>query len=209
MVAIIADAELEAEVIARRRATGADRLDEVWDGVYFMSPIANDEHQKLANRLAFVLTGVIELPGLGEVRNGTNISDRRKDWTKNYRCPDVAVFLNDTKAVNRDTHWYGGPDFAIEIVSPNDRTLEKIPFYEQVGTRELLVVDRDPWTLTLYRLADGRLSEIGRSNIDGSQQLCSGIVPLHWRLVSDEGVPAIEIVHADGVQLFLVRSAAK
>ena len=40
MVALIQDPQLEQELIAKRRETGADRYDEVWEGVYVMSPTA-------------------------------------------------------------------------------------------------------------------------------------------------------------------------
>jgi hypothetical protein len=47
MAALINDAQLAAKLIAQRQAWGTDRLDEVWDGVYIMAPMANDEHQFL------------------------------------------------------------------------------------------------------------------------------------------------------------------
>ena len=64
------------------------------------------------------------------------------NWTKNYRCPDVAVFLPGNPAEDRETHWLGGPDFAVEIVSRDDRSRKKFDFYAKVGVRELLLVDR-------------------------------------------------------------------
>ena len=45
MTALINDPKLEEKLIAKRQAAGADKFDEVWDGVYVMSPLANDEHQ--------------------------------------------------------------------------------------------------------------------------------------------------------------------
>jgi len=37
--------ELEEDLKARRQAWDADGHDEVWEGVYFMSPEADDDHQ--------------------------------------------------------------------------------------------------------------------------------------------------------------------
>jgi Uma2 family endonuclease len=71
--------------------------------------------------------------------------------------PDVAVFLQDTAAVNHGAFWFGGPDFVVEIVSPDDQTREKLDFYAKVGVRELLLVDRSPWQLELYRLRGRKL----------------------------------------------------
>jgi Uma2 family endonuclease len=52
------------------------------------------------------------------------VTDRHDNWQKNFRCPDVVAFLKGNPAQNRDTHWLGGPDFAIEIVNPYDRARE-------------------------------------------------------------------------------------
>ena len=38
-----------AHLIRERRESGGDRYDEVWDGVYVMSPLADNEHQQLAH----------------------------------------------------------------------------------------------------------------------------------------------------------------
>ncbi|MCA9053301.1 MAG: Uma2 family endonuclease [Planctomycetaceae bacterium] len=198
MTALIADSDLQRQVIAHRRANGSDRWDEVWDGVYVLMPLPNDELQGLVNRFCTILDLVIGLPGLGLVRPGVNISNRDDDWTANYRCPDVVVFTNGTAAENRETHWLGGPDFAIEVVSPDDQTWDKLPFYESVGTRELLIVDREPWSLELYRLQDGRLQSVGTSTVAAPAELASEIIPLSFRLQPSEPRPAIEIRHRDG-----------
>ena len=129
MPTLITDRELERELLAQRQATGADRYDEVWEGVYVMSPLANDEHQYLVKELTIILGLAIDWSGLGQTRPGVNISGRSEDWRLNYRCPDIAVFLNETKAENRGAYWRGGPDFAIEISSEGDRTRDKLSFY--------------------------------------------------------------------------------
>jgi Uma2 family endonuclease len=152
MSILIHDQAFADDLLARRRASGTDVYDEVWEGVYVMSPMANNEHQSLATEFAAAITTVIDWRGLGRTLAGGNVSDRRDDWTQNYRIPDVLVFLNETEAEDCGTHWFGGPNFAIEIVSPGDRTLDKLGFYAAVGTRELLVIDRDPWKMTLYQI---------------------------------------------------------
>ena len=148
------------------RASGNDRWDEVWDGVYILMPNPNIEHQEIATRFAMALGPVIEWPGLGSVFQGVNVSDRADDWTKNYRCPDVAVYLAGNPASARESHWLGGPDFAIEIISPYDRSREKLDFYASVGVRELLLIDRDPWTLELFHLHDGKMTLTGTSSLE-------------------------------------------
>ena len=197
MVAIIADRELEQELIAQRQATGADRHDEVWDGVYFMAPIANNEHQTLGTLLASVLTDITGYGKLGKVQGGANVSDRPTNWVQNYRCPDVLVFLKGNPAENRGNHWYGGPDLAVEIVSESDRSYEKLPFYAEVKTREVLIIERDPWELILFRLQDGGMMEVGRTGIDGVS-LESVVLPIKLSLEAVAGSsPFLVVRHGE------------
>jgi Uma2 family endonuclease len=206
MAMLVLDRYAEERLKAERKASGADRYDEVWDGVYHMSPIAGDEHQEIVARLTGIFFNTIDMPGLGLVRPGVNVSDRADDWTSNYRVPDVAVFLAGTSARNRETHWLGGPDFGVEVISRGDDTRDKLPFYAAVGSRELLLIDRDPWALELYRPGGGGLALAGTSTVVGGESLPSAVLPLRFRLVAGEGGgrPRIEVTHADGAQRWLV-----
>ncbi len=76
MVAIIHDPSLAAEIIAKRQETGADRYDEVWDDVYVMAPMANNEHQDFVGEFITVLQIAVGWAGLGKVLPGTNVTDR-------------------------------------------------------------------------------------------------------------------------------------
>ena len=151
MTTIIHDALVEERLKAERAASGADRHDEVWENVYMMSPMPNHEHQVLVGRFTRVLDEIVADAEAGDVVPGVNVSDRVAGWETNFRVPDVAVFLKTTRAVNHDQFWCGGPDFVVEIISPHDQTRQKLGFYGAIGTRELLVVDRDPWQLEFYR----------------------------------------------------------
>lgn len=198
MAAQTQDPELEAELIAQRRESGGDRYDEVWDGVYVMSSMANNQHQRFVTEFATVLSVVIQWTGRGSVVAGVNVSSSRDNWNQNYRVPDVAVFLNETTAENRDTHWFGGPDFAVEIVSPHDRTRQKLDFYAQVGTREQQIVDRDPWLLELFRLKDAKLQSVGQSTLERPDALASETTGVSWSLIAGDDRPQIRIAQPGG-----------
>ncbi len=198
MAALIQDSELEAELIAKRRESGGDRYDEVWNGVYVMSPIGNDQHQDLTTGIATVLCVVIQWTRRGLVRAGVNVSRSREDWKQDFRVPDVAVFLDGTSAENCDTHWYGGPDFAVEVTSPNDRTRQKLDFYAAIGTRELLIIDRDPWSLELYRLSGGKLRLIGESTLADQSELASESTGVNWSMIPGEDRPQVRITQPGG-----------
>lgn len=198
MPTMILDRELAKQLREQRAAWGGDRYDEVWEGTYMMQALPNNEHQKFVTRLTRVFDEVIGDAKLGEAFAGVNISDRVEDWTQNYRCPDVAVFLRGTSAVDHDTFWYGGPDLAIEIVSPGDQTREKLGFYASAGTKELLVIDRDPWLLELYRLNAGTLGLIGELQPDDPERLMSETTGVSFALQAGKpgDRPALIATHA-------------
>lgn len=97
MATLILDPYWEAATKRLRVASGVDeRYDEVWDGVLVMSPAPNNEHRRLQSVLLRVVTAVVDDASLGETTFGVNVSDRADDWTGNYRCPDLAVFVKGT-----------------------------------------------------------------------------------------------------------------
>ena len=201
---MILDPAERSQLIQRRRRRGLDRFDEVWDGVYVMSPLADDEHQEVSTNLASCFVNVITIPKLGKVRAGSNVSDRIQGWKRNYRIPDVVVYLNGTQAQRHGAFWLGGPDFAVEVVSQYDRSRQKFDFYAKVNTRELLIVDRYPWAIELYRLNEGGTYDlVGRSTLDDPQIFMSQALPLIFQLQPGDERPMIAIAHFDGVQTWL------
>ncbi len=204
MAILVADPYVADRLLAERKASGADRYDEVWEGIYMMVPMPNDEHQQIVSRLGSVFEEIVGWPGLGEVRPGVNLTDLRDDWTRDYRVPDVAVFLHEGSAENCGTHWRGGADLLVEITSPGDRTHEKLPFYSRLGVRELLVIDREPWTLELYRRHGDRLKKFGQSGLDSDDVLASEVVPLTFQLVAGTPRPNIKATHTESERSWLV-----
>jgi hypothetical protein len=195
MAMLILEEAVEKELIRRRQMHGHDRFDEVWHGVYVMAPSADNQHQAMSSDLNTVFQVCIDWNGLGKSMATPNVSDRVEDWTQNFRIPDLAVFLVGTTAVDYQSFWHGGPDFVVEIASENDKTDEKLPFYESVQTREVLIVDRDPWRLRLYRLVDGILLLVATSTLDRSEELRSTTIPLTFRLAQQEGKAVILVTN--------------
>ena len=195
---MIIDPTVAEEQTRRLRAErGIDLFDEVWDGEYFMSPSPNPFHQTVLFRLHKAIDLTIDERGMGRTFQEVNITDRPDDWTRNYRIPDLAVFLNGNPAIERETHFLGGPDFAVEILSEGDRAREKLDFYAKVGVRELLIIDRNPWGLELHRLAAGSLNLVRRLDPDSPGELASEVLSLTFRLVSGADRPLIHVSQAE------------
>jgi Uma2 family endonuclease len=204
MAILVSDPYIEQQLREERKRTDADRYDEVWDGGYVIAPLPNDQHQEIIVHLGTALAAAIDYRGRAEIRLGINVSDRGDDWEHDFRIPDVAVFLRDGEAENLETRWRGPADFLVEITSPGDRTYDKIPFYERLGVRELLVVNRQSWTLELYRLEDGTLRLTSQSRFDAPDVLVSQMVPLSFQLVPGESRPRIHVTHAESGRTWLV-----
>ena len=194
----ILEPSLVEQIIRERQKLGIDDHDEVWEGVYVVPPIANNPHQHLVGALTGILFQVVVVEGRGQVQPGANVSDRRGQWEHSFRGPDVVVVLNDSRAIDCGTHWYGGPDFLIEIESPGDETPEKIPFYGRIQVRELLVVHRDTRQLRLYRHNGEALVLVGQSDKDDPIVLSSKVVPLSFRWKSAREGPRTEVQRTGG-----------
>jgi len=182
MATMVLDPYVEEQVLALRVGTDGDRYDEVWEGVYIVTPLPSNEHQRLVHKLSMILGQVLDAD-VGDVFSGVNLSDRDTGWKTNFREPDVAVFLRGGRAIDRGTHWQGAADFLVEIISPGERTREKIPFYSSIGVVELLIVDRDPWSLELYRNENGQLTKVGQSTLAAPEVLESRTVGLTFQLL--------------------------
>jgi Uma2 family endonuclease len=204
MSLMVLDLELADQLKAQRQASGADRYDEVWEGVYMMAPLANNEHQHLQLGLAAAIKNAVGWGTPVQVLAGANVSDREAGWEHNYRCPDVVVVFPGGAARDCGTHWCGGPDFCVEITSRGDRSRDKLDFYAGIGVRELMLVDRDPWALELYQLNSRGLALVGRSDLGRTDALPSTVVPVSFRLVPGADRPAVDVMHRDGVQHWLV-----
>jgi Uma2 family endonuclease len=193
----ILDPEMCRDLVQRRQERGIDRHDEVWDGVYVVPPLASNPHQLLVGLMCAILHDVIGAPGKGQVLPGANVSDRREGWEHNYRDPDVVVTLEGGRAVDCTTHYWGGPDFLIEIQSPGDDTDEKIPFYSALEVRELLIIHRDTRELRLYRHDGEQLAPVEPSEFQGKKWLVSEVLPLAFRRKAQRGGPRTEVRRTD------------
>jgi Uma2 family endonuclease len=200
MPVLVQNRVLAAELLKQRQADDGSRWDEVWDGVTVIMPEADLEHDDVAVYFVYVFKTVFGPVSNARVHGRVNISDRVSGWTTNYRVPDLSLFLPGNAAKDCRTHYRGGPDFALEIVSPDDRSRDKLDFYAVVGTREVLVLDRDPWQMELYRLRRGKMKLVGVVKPDDGKSLSSGVLPFTFQLVRGQPRPRVKLVHAETEQ---------
>ena len=110
----------------------------------------------------------------------------------------MSLFPAGNPAQDRRTHYRGGPDFALEIVSPGDRSRDKLGFYASVGTRAVLILDRDPWQLELHQFRRGRMRLRATGAVVGDgQSLSSSPVPMTFELVRGRPRPNVKITDTE------------
>jgi Uma2 family endonuclease len=195
MPVMILDPMLEQRIRTERQDQEMSQYDEVWEGVLVVAPLPNTEHQRIVQRLSLPFSSLIDWDQGSQVLPGVNVSDRDADWLKNYREPDLVVYLATNPAKDKGTHWIGGPDLAVEIVSPGEDPHHKLAFYAKVNTRELLIIDRDPWQLELYHLNGGKLILQGHADATNGVVLTSEVLPLTFHLKAGTQRPTIVVTH--------------
>jgi len=204
MPVLILDPYLEQRIRTERNDPKANRYDEVWEGVLVVIPLPNNEHRHIVAVVCYALCSVVNKDTKDCVFPGVNVSDRDADWLSNYREPDIAVYLATNPAKNSGTHWVGGPDLAVEIVSPGEDPHDKLDFYAKVNTREVLIVDRNPWMLELYQLQGGKLILAGKSEVANAAVLASWVLPIAFQLQAGTPRPTILLTHLGTKQTWKV-----
>jgi Putative restriction endonuclease len=147
--------ELDA-LIERRRVSGLDRLDEVWEGVLHMVPAPSLEHARIAQQLAVAFNAPALAAGLVPAMHEFNLGDSEHD----YRVPDGGLLHPGAGGV-----WLHTAALAVEIVSPCDEAWQKLPFYAAHRVDEVLIVDPAERALHWLGLADGEYLPVERSRV--------------------------------------------
>jgi len=146
--------EVPAYILQRRKQTGADMWDEMWEGVLHMPPVPNREHQDFQGEMEMWLRIFWARPGGNRVYHEINLASVG-GWPDNYRIPDLLLLTPDRFAIDRNEYFEGPPTVVVEIRSPGDESYEKLPFYAKLGVPEVWIIDRDTKVPEIYLLTAG------------------------------------------------------
>jgi hypothetical protein len=119
-----------ASLIASRKRQGLDRHDERWQGEYHMSPAASFEHADAVGSLHLLLGPRAREVGL------RNVGEFNLGVRRDFRVPDLGFHRGRPTGT-----WLATAAIVVEVLSPDDETLDKFEFYFDRGVEELLVVD--------------------------------------------------------------------
>lgn len=120
------------ELLERRHRSGLDRLDEIWEGVYHMVPAPSFEHAHITQQLAELLGSPARAAGLIPAMGEFNLGCSEQD----FRVPDGGLHRPGASGT-----WLPSAALVVEILSPEDETWQKLPFYAARGVEEVLIVD--------------------------------------------------------------------
>jgi Uma2 family endonuclease len=143
------------ELLEQRRRTGVDKHDEVWEGVYHVIPGPDIAHALVAQQLAVLLDAPARANGL-VVSTEFNLGVSKD----NYRVPDLGVHRDPQLTV-----WVPTAAIAVEVLSPDDDTWKKLPFYARHRVDELLIVDPADRSVTWLGLHGGEYRPIEHSGV--------------------------------------------
>jgi Uma2 family endonuclease len=144
------------EWLARRRALGQDRFDEVWEGEYHVAPWPRGMHGRVEHELAVILAPIARAAGLVG-SGGCNIGA-----PDDYRAPDQAYFREW-----QDLVYYPTAAIVVEVASPGDESRRKLDFYFRAGGEEVLIVDPDARTVEWFARGVGGFEPADRSALLG------------------------------------------
>jgi Uma2 family endonuclease len=146
-----------------------------------MTP-AGFEHGRIALRVAQLLGAHVEEAGIG-VAAGAETGFVLSSDPDTVRAPDAA-FISKERAekVGRTVkYWPGAPDFAAEVISPNDtfhEVQEKVLEWLAAGTIAVLLLDPDQHTATVYRGQGEAHVHLAEDTLDLSDAVPGFTVPV-------------------------------
>lgn len=146
-------------LLEQRRRTGADRWDEMWNGVLHMSPAPSRMHQDFLDELRGWLMTHWALPLGNRVHREVNVAPIG-GWPHDYRIPDLVLLTPEQFGIDHNEYFAGPPLVCIEIHSPGDEAYEKLDFYAELGVPEVWIIHRDTRKPQVFVLRRGSYSEL-------------------------------------------------
>ena len=119
-----------------------------------MVPGPSIEHARISQQLAERLGPLARAAGLDATISEFNLGESEHD----FRVPDGGLHRPGATGV-----WHSTAAMVVEILSPDDETWLKLPFYAAHHVDEVLVVDPAARKVTWLALRDGTYADVPRS----------------------------------------------
>jgi Uma2 family endonuclease len=164
-----------------------DRRYELLGGELYMVPAPTTRHQRISQRIEFLLLMYLRTHDLGEVLDAPVDVVFGQGHEREVAQPDIVFVRRERAQIVIETEIDGAPDLVIEILSPGtevrDRTYKKT-LYARYGVHEYWIVDPVANTVEIYVL-DARGY--------GSPRIYTATDELQTSLFPDLQIPLAEI----------------
>ena len=130
------------ETLARRKRTGIDKFDEMWDGVLHMTPAPKRSHQNFEWEFEAWLRFHWARPFGNRVYHAVNVAAPGK-WPDDYRIPDLVLLTPDRFEIDRNDYFDGARRLSWRFAARATRRWKNCRSTARIGVPEAWVVDRD------------------------------------------------------------------
>jgi len=139
---IVAHGGVLDDWLQRRRALGLNKRDEMWNGIYHVTPHAHASHGRLAARLIIGLDCAASAAGL------IALTEFNLGVDGDFRVPDLG-FIPVTEEDQLGLY-VPSASVVVEILSPDDASYAKVPFYLAHGVHEVWLLDPTRQRLSIH-----------------------------------------------------------
>ncbi len=156
---------------------GEGRLYQIVEGVLYMTPAPNLDHQAVCIRFSRYLLVHVEEGNLGRVFAAPTDVELAPDTVVQ---PDVIVVLKANAEIMHPSRIIGAPDIVVEVASPSTATHDrhtKFQAYARAGVREYWIAEPDAKTVELLELDEKRESYHTKGVYRGGASLRSSVLP--------------------------------
>jgi len=151
--------EVPEAFLEERRRFGQDKKDELWDGELHMVPPPSSRHILVARDLLNALEPVAARMGLRTMPDPMGLFGADNDW----RIPD-GMLVRPESISERGAEQ---AELVIEVLSPNDESRAKMPWYAKQGVTELWLLEPRTRIVEVYTLDQGsyrRVQPVGNAS---------------------------------------------
>lgn len=168
--------EVPERLLAWRKSTGADRWDEMWEGILHMPPAPTREHQDFVDALKIWLDLRWAVPAGNRVHREVNLAASGGWPDKDYRIPDLILLTPDRFVIDRNEYFEGAPLVVVEVHSPGDETYDKLDFYRNLSVPEVWIIHRETKSPEVYVLQRGEYQREQSGNSGWTRSPSTGVL---------------------------------
>jgi Uma2 family endonuclease len=142
--------------LEERRRLGHDKRDELWEGVLHMVPPPSSAHIVVNSDLLVALAPIAKRRRMRALACEPGVFGT----DTNYRIPDLVIVRPDQIS----KRGFEGAELVVEVLSPDDESRDKFPFYAKVGVCEIWLIEPETRATEIYELVTGAYRPVAFAN---------------------------------------------